>query len=72
MYLPEVLVNIVSILWSMVKSREQSFSFRIYNLVHEDFYYDTLRLRQCFINILSNAAKFTPEKWSITVDVKKE
>lgn len=72
LFLPEVIENIVTILQPQVRERDQKFSVRIHDLRHEHFYSDALRLRQVFINILSNACKFTPREGSITMDVEEE
>lgn len=67
--LPEVLENIVAIMQPSVKSRQQQFSVRLHDVRHEFFLCDALRLRQIFLNILSNASKFTPEGGAISMNV---
>lgn len=69
--LPELLENIVAIMQPNIKARNQSFSIHLKNVRHEQFYSDALRLRQIFINILSNASKFTPAEGQITVNVEE-
>lgn len=72
MYMPEIIENVVAILQPQVKDKEQQFDVRLHNVRHENFYSDALRLRQVFINILSNACKFTPKGGTITMDVVEE
>lgn len=71
-FLPELMENIVTILQPQVKEKEQRFSVRINDVKHEHFLTDALRLRQVFINILSNACKFTPQGGAIIMDIKEE
>lgn len=71
MSLPELLENVVTIIQPSLKAKEQKFSIRLNNVKHEQFYCDALRLRQVFINILSNAVKFTPENGEITFSVEE-
>lgn len=72
MSLPEVLENVVSIMQPVFKGKEQEFSVRLKGICHEDFICDSLRLRQIFINILSNASKFTQDKGTITFDIEEK
>lgn len=67
--LPEVLENIVTIMQPQFSEKKQCFSIRLQSVVHEQFISDALRLRQIFLNILSNAHKFTPAEGKITMDV---
>lgn len=71
MSLPEVLTNIVAIMQPQFKEKNQQFSIRLQCVVHEKFLSDALRLRQIFLNILSNAYKFTPAEGKITMDVQE-
>lgn len=69
--LPEVLQDIVTIMQPQFKEREQKFSVQLEGVVHELILSDALRLRQVFLNILSNACKFTPPGGCISMEVKE-
>ena len=69
--LPELLENVVAIIQPSIKARNQQFYVHLRHVRHELFISDSLRLRQIFINILSNASKFTPIQGSITMQVEE-
>lgn len=71
MSLPSVLENVVTIMQPAVKERNQHFFVRLQGVQHEHFVSDSLRLRQIFLNLLSNASKFTPENGSIVFEVEE-
>ncbi|RHJ91141.1 PAS domain-containing hybrid sensor histidine kinase/response regulator [Parabacteroides bouchesdurhonensis] len=71
MSLPDLLENVVTIIQPSIKAKHQQFSIRLKKVKHEQFVSDALRLRQVFINILSNAVKFTPEGGSLTFDIEE-
>lgn len=71
MSLPDLLENVVTIVQPSMKEKQQNFDIHLKNVKHERFCCDALRLRQVFINILSNAIKFTPEHGRITFDVEE-
>ncbi len=63
--------NLVNISQPMIKEKNISFSFRINRMEREYLYADQLRLNQIYINILSNAIKYTPAGGSVSVDMRE-
>lgn len=61
--------NLVNISQPMVKEKDIDFNFHINSFEYEYLYADQLRLNQIFINILSNAIKYTPPQGTVTVDM---
>ncbi len=53
----------------MVRQKNIDFRFRSKNIKHEYLFADQLRINQIFINILSNALKYTPENKQVYVDL---
>ena len=67
----ETAENLVNISQPMVKEKNIDFSFHISGIRYEYLYADQLRLNQIYINILSNAIKYTPPQGSVTVDMEE-
>ena len=44
---------------------------RTIDVVHTDVYCDSLKLQEIFLNVLSNALKYTPAGGSVTMDLKE-
>ncbi len=70
--LADTATNLVNIIKQQIDTKKQSFNIRVHNVKNEYLFADELRLNQIFINILSNAVKYTPEGGRINVDLKEE
>ncbi len=68
----ETVQNLVNLSQPMIKEKNIDFSFRINRMEKEYLYADQLRLNQIYINILSNAIKYTQPGGSVTVDLREE
>ena len=68
----ETVENLVNISQPMIKEKQIEFSFHISRMEKEYLYTDQLRLNQVYINILSNAIKYTEPGGSVSVDMREE
>ncbi|MBQ7500531.1 MAG: response regulator [Clostridia bacterium] len=68
----ETVENLVNISQPMIKEKNIKFNFRISRMETEYLYADRLRLNQIYINILSNAVKYTEPGGSVSVDMREE
>ena len=68
----ETVQNLVNLSQPMIKEKNIDFSFRINRMEKEYLYADQLRLNQIYINILSNAIKYTQPGGSVSVDLREE
>ena len=68
----ETVENLVNISQPMIKEKNLDFSFRISRMENEYLYTDQLRLNQIYINILSNAIKYTEPGGKVSVDMAEE
>ena len=68
----ETVQNLVNLSQPMIKEKNINFSFRINHMEKEYLYADQLRLNQIYINILSNAIKYTTPGGSVSVDLREE
>jgi len=70
--LVETVENLMNLSQPMVKAKNIDFSFRTSGMENEFLYADQLRLNQIYINLLSNAMKYTEAGGSVSVDMKEE
>ena len=70
--LEETVENLVTVSQPMIKEKNIEFSFNINKIEKEYLYTDQLRLNQIYINILSNAIKYTEPGGRVSVDLHQE
>ncbi len=70
--LADTVSNLVNIVRQQIGGKSQKFDVRVHNIKREYLFADELRLNQIFINILSNAVKYTPEGGRISMDLREE
>ncbi|MBQ1366493.1 MAG: response regulator, partial [Firmicutes bacterium] len=68
----ETVEKLVNLSQPMIKEKNIDFNFRIGKMEKEYFYADQLRLNQIYINILSNAIKYTEPGGRVSVDMREE
>ncbi|MBR2121451.1 MAG: response regulator [Lachnospiraceae bacterium] len=68
----ETVENLVNLSQPMIKEKNIEFNFRTGRMEKEYFYADQLRLNQIYINILSNAIKYTEPGGRVSVDMREE
>ena len=68
----ESVENLVNISQPMVKEKNIDFGFSINRMEKEYLYADQLRLNQIYINILSNAIKYTQPQGKVSVAMRED
>ena len=68
----ETVENLVNISQPMIREKNLEFNFHIYRMEKEYLYADQLRLNQIYINILSNAIKYTEPGGRVSVEMREE
>ena len=66
--LAEQIGQVDSIIRSQTSERGQTFHIRVHTIAHEYLIGDSVRLRQIFLNLLSNATKYTPYGGTVSFD----
>lgn len=69
--LAEQLTQISGVIRPQANARHQNLQIKAYQIQHENFWGDGVRLRQVIINLLSNAVKYTPEGGNICFDIEE-
>ncbi len=69
--LADLMDNMVTMVLPQINDRNHELKVEIGRLVHENVIGDSLRLQQAFVNLISNAVKYTPNGGMIRVRVRE-
>lgn len=70
--LPELVDNLVTLVQPSVQEHNHNFKVLVKNIEHEEVYGDTLRIQQVFVNLMSNAIKYTPDGGDIVFSIEEK
>ena len=71
-HLPDLIHDLNTIIHANVKAKQLNLNIDTQDVINEDIIVDKLRLNQVFLNILSNAIKFTPNGGTIGFSVTEK
>ena len=69
--IPEFLHNLNTIIIGQIEAKQLSLDINALNIHHENIVCDKLRLNQIFLNLMSNAIKYTPAGGRVSVNVRE-
>lgn len=70
--LPELIHNLVNIIQPQVKSKQLEMFIDTFEVVNENVIADPLKLNQIFINLMSNAIKYTPAGGTVAFRIMQQ
>ncbi len=70
--LSDLLENMMTMIQPSVKAKEHQLEVRISKVEHENVIGDELRLQQVFMNIISNAIKYTPDGGKLEIGIAEK
>lgn len=70
--LVDLMDNILTMVRVQIKQKNHNFNINISNVKHEKVIGDSLRIQQAFMNLISNAIKYTPENGNISITISEK
>lgn len=70
--LSDLIGNLVTMVRPSIQQKHHNLDVRVANVEHEQVIGDSMRLQQIFMNILSNAVKYTPEGGNIELEINEK
>lgn len=70
--LPELIDNLLVMVRPQLDAKGHELKLTIQNVEHEHVVGDSLHIQQAFVNIMSNAVKYTPEKGKISFTITEK
>ncbi|MCD2491554.1 response regulator [Lacrimispora sp. NSJ-141] len=70
--LSDLLQNIITVMQPSIMDKRHHFNIHAYGLRHEHVVGDPQRIQQVFLNILSNAVKYTPDNGEILFEIREK
>ncbi len=69
--LSDLIENLLTMVKPQVAEKNHQMNVRIVDIEHEDVIGDSLRIQQAFVNIMSNAVKYTPDGGTINLTISE-